>query len=676
MSDVDDDEWRSALFAGGVGRADALSDVDDASDFRECLRAFAPTEHPPLLEWCVENIVTDQGRPYDHGAYPHLGAPGGPCDVFDDPVVRTITLQWASRLGKSFFGQCVTLYVADADPAPQMFASSKEKLAKEVVGRTYTMARARPKLDALFVKALREQKQDLMEFRRCKVYVAWARSASTLADKNIKCGHANELDDWDHLSTAKDGDPQEQFNDRFKDYQSIRKVIYESIPKVKGKSRIEPLRAAGTDCRLWVPCPHCKKFSVLAFRQLKWDSPADGSKDPSLAFQTARYECPHCAKSIEDHHRPWMIRRGLWAPRDSTLDHKKALEIAEASLDVKTRPTWRGWKAAKWVKSLGRDLTDASYQLSSLYALSLRWGDIAKKFVTVCRKPQLLRNFINQWLGETWEPRKSKSTADEIAKRLTGPTQRGTVPLGGVFLTCTIDRQGAEGGYAKYTVLAHGEHERAWLVDYGVRGTLDQIWAEVIRNWFPHADRGESLYARWNAVDSGWNTKETYAFCQTHPGMWPCKGANHDLGGAEYQLATLGRGTRTQAEGQVLLHVATDLWESELQARIDDREPGGPGSIVLCPEAAADTAFMEEFLNARLEDSVDPRGNARLVWVKRDPNAPNDFRDCVRYGLCLGKFIVDQAGGVLPPRGKPRKSRSAVLNAGEGRPDGRSWLER
>ena len=61
------------------------------------------------LNWFRKFARNVDGRPYSHESYPHLGAPGGPADAMDDPAVRKIWLQFASRLGKTFFGQCCSM---------------------------------------------------------------------------------------------------------------------------------------------------------------------------------------------------------------------------------------------------------------------------------------------------------------------------------------------------------------------------------------------------------------------------------------------------------------------------------------------------------------------------------------------------------------------------------------
>lgn len=606
-------------------------------------------------------------------------------DAFDDLRVRTIALQWATRLGKTFFAQCATLYTADVNPGPMMTASAVEKLAKEVVARTYAMIHARPKLNAKLAKNKKDQRQDLIEFRDCLMYVAWSRSVSTLADKNVKVGHAGEYDKWEHASTSKEAHPHKLFDDRFKDYQSVRKVIYEGTPTVKGKSPIEARRNEGTNCRLYVPCPHCKRYQTLEMGRnadwgVKWDKDENGNSEPMLAYSTARYVCRHCLASCHDHHRPWMIRRGVWCPEGCAVDDAAALQLVEASITAgEPSHEWSGWKCASWVTGTPiRNGLDASYQLSSLYALSLGWGDVAKEFVSCKDRPQELRNFINQWLGETWEPSRSKTSPEIITDRIRTQNDRGIVPVGASFVTVSADRQAADGGFVVWTAIAHGSEERAWLIDYGIMQSLDELWSVVCRRQFHHADGGLPCVPVATVIDSGWNAKETYDFCQSHPGCMPCKGAGEELGGLPYRIVTLGKGTATGYAGQVLMHVATDIWETDLQWRLENRQANEPRALSLCRAASYDQGFLQQLFNATLSDAVDSRGNVKVLWVKREESQPNDFRDAIRYNLCLARAYVDEQG--LPQRAKADNAAAAtsrsVIIPGAARPDGRNWLDR
>lgn len=243
-----------------------------------------------------------------------------------------------------------------------------------------------------------------------------------------------------------------------------------------------------------------------------------------------------------------------------------------------------------------------------------------------------------------------------------------------MFLTVTVDRQAAEGGFIVYTVLAHGDEERCWLVQWGIAPKLGDIWESVVRASYPTADGGQYMVPVAMMVDSGWNTKDTYSFCDTHPGVMPCKGSSNDLGGNPYKIVLLQDGATGNVRRE-LMHVGTDFWETDLQSRLDDKLAGEPGSLTLALEAGRDRELLDQICNGQLKDAVDSRGNAKLLWMKREESQPNDFRDCIRYGLCLARAWLDERGGVMPTRMIDTKPERTVVYGGDTRPDGRRWNE-
>ena len=81
-----------------------------------------------------------------------------------------------------------------------------------------------------------------------------------------------------------------------------------------------------------------------------------------------------------------------------------------------------------------------------------------------------------------------------------------------------------------------------------------------------------------------------------------------------------------------------------------------------------------QLCNATLADKIDNRGNAKLLWIKKDENEANDLRDAVRYGLALACAYVTENGG-YPPRSGIYTQGKTIVNNGESRPDGRAWNE-
>ena len=671
-------------------------DVKDTSDFAECFSSFRPFPPTRMLHWCVRNIVNDQGRPYDHYAYPHLAAPGGPMDAFDDPHVRTISEQFATRLGKTFFGLCAILYYADKDPSPMLLASESQDALKRVMGRVYQMIYQRRALELKLLTAVRkDHKQDHIRFRECSVKGAWARSPGSLADMNIKVGLANERDKegWDGRSTTKEGAPIKLFDDRFKDYMSVRKVIYECTPTVQGVSRIERMRHSGTNCKMYVPCPHCKKYQTLRLGgkdehgkidmsqpgRIAWDRTAAGKSDRDLARATARYICVNGCE-ITNEHRAWMMRLGVWVPDGCLVDDEKAMAAAKSwcseALDTvndECSPRWTGWKDASWIIGTpSRDGPDASYHLSSLYALSLSWGDIAAEFVACKDRPQFLRNFINQWLGETWQQIERKQTWAQLGLRLIDDkTPRSIVPEFATLVTVGIDRQ-----KEKYVWVADawGPERTHSTISYGEEDEVDTIIKDVCSVHYSHADGGPDIKPSLALVDSGYRPEGVYDACRRAltAGIMvlPCKGSNKPLE-SDYRQVTLGRDT--SMPGMVLIHVDTVRTQAWIDRVLNVLHAGDPGCAwVHAATLEEHQDFLEQLLNDASSTVLDIAKNEREVWERINVDIPNDFRDCRRYSY-VAMLLATRGRPIAARTAKVAAPKSAVISPGLKRQDGRSW---
>lgn len=632
-------------------------------------RNFTPRPRVRALDWFRENISTPDKRPYDNGAYPHHGAPGGPCDALDDPNTLTIWLQWGSRLGKTFFGQAASLFYADVNPCPMMFASESEKLAVEVVQRTYRMIdQCRPLRHQL--RPVLRRRQSQIDLDNCRMFVGWARSVSTLADKAVRLGHANEIDKWEHQSTSKEADPLKLFQDRGKEFPS-RKFIFESTPTVKGRSRVERGRLSSTNCQFFVPCPHCKEYQRLRMHAengrggIIWEHLPNGKSDKELARKTAYYACEKCGETIKDEHRAWMMRRGVWAPEGCGVDSAKAL----AMFDVPH--VWRGWSHADWITGEPvRNGRDAGYQLSSLYALSLGWGDIAAEFVESKEKTQNLRNFINQWLAETWEIAAQKTTWQQLGERIIDKdTPGGIVPLWGSLVTVAIDRQVDH--YA-YVADAWGPGRQNQTIAYGELETLQQIRSGYIERTYKHADGGE-LRPAFALIDSGYRPEGVYEFCKECArvgGMqvWPCKGSNRALE-ADYIISRLGKDS--SMPGMVLFHVDSFRTQGWIDRMLHVVQRNEEGAFSLYRGSLYDHQdFLQQLLNDAAVLDLDTKNNDRETWERMDAGIPNDYRDCKRYAFAA--MLIATRGKPIAARVKPKPKAEAK----ERPPDKVKFLER
>ncbi len=638
--------------------------------------AIEPRERMRTLDWARRHVFTAEGRPYDHAAYPHIGAPGGPFDAFDCPQYLSIWLQWASRLGKSFTGQCSQMKTADMSPCPMMFASSDQKLAVEVTDRTYRMLAFCEPLKGQLRPAHR-RRQDLIDLASCRVFVGWARSTSTLADKAVRVGHANEIDKWEHLSTSKEADPLKLFSDRFKEFPSHKK-IYESTPAQKSSSRIERGRLASTNCAYWVPCAHCGRYQTLKMGQLAWDKNEAGKSDKDLARRTARYTCEHCKGELRDEHRGPMMRAGVWIPEGCGCDDEKARYAAntQGRGEEVGAATFTGFGRCTWTTGTPlRDGRDYGCQLSSLYALSLSWGDIAAEWVDSQRNAQNLRNFINQWLAETWEPRGAQMTWQELGKRLIIDMPRYIVPKECSIVTVGCDIQA---DHVVYVVDAWGPDKWSHTVDYGECDTIDELLPRIIqRSWL--TEDKQQLPVSLVLIDSGYHPKDVYNFCRTCATkgfkVWPCKGSSAALN-APYREARLG--VDTLAPNAPIIHVdtlTTQDWITH-QLKLNHRDHDGAATLFNASLAEHED-FLNQLTNEACVQKLTPQNITKEVWERIDENTPNDYRDCRRYAFAAMLRITK--GSQIRERVTHKESRREEREVTKGvrfieRPGG--WLRR
>jgi phage terminase large subunit GpA-like protein len=644
-------------------------------------RALAVLQPRPfirLADWSRAHAFNEFGHPYDELAYPQLSAPGGPMDAFDCSQYFAIWLQWGSRVGKTFFGQLATLKTADCDPVPMMFGSSVQELAETVMSRTYAMLEhCRPLRDQLLPKARRQQ--TLIELEFCRIYGAWSRSASTLADKAVCVGHANEIDKWEQLKTAKEADPLKLFDERFKQFLRY-KQIKEGTPAKKGSSRVESGRLASCNAAYWVPCPHCGKRQPLRLGKgsgpgcVSWDKMASGKHDKELAARTARYLCLHCEKAIYDEHRGPMMRGGVWIPEGCGCNDRQANK-AVAEWRQPGRPAWEGFsKDSPWVTGTpSRDGRDYGSQLSSLYALKLSWGRIAAEWVNSQRNTQDLRNFINSWLAETWEVVKNKTTWEQLGGRLIdNELPRGLVPRWASLLTIGIDRQ--EDRYP-FVLDAWGPGYSSATIAYADAPSLDWILANVLTQYWKHADGGPPLKPVFALVDSGHKPDGIFDFSRrcvsAGLNVWPCKGSSTALD-SDYRQVRLG--PNTSAPGMWLYHVDTIRTQLWLERQLHNLQRGDEGSHALHGGSLAEHQdFLEQLLNDGAVEELDSSNNARERWERINTGIPNDFRDCRRYSRAAVLIATRGAGVSARTKDAQPPRRSAIVSAGAMRPDGRPW---
>jgi len=645
--------------------------------FADVARQLRPARRKRLLDWCIRYGFNEIGEPYNHGGYPHLGAPGGPCDAYDDPEIREIDLQFGTRLGKTFFGSTCLGHTASEEPCPMMLATPVEKLAHDITTRMYKMFERNRTL-AKQLGRVDKRNKTAIELDHCSIHIAWSRSPSTLGDKNAKVGHGAEIDKWERPSTSSEAEPLSLFLDRGKNFPNS-KFILESTPSKAKTSRIGRRMAMSSQSRYYVPCPHCKAYQNWKFEHVHWEKLPNGEEDRDLAAKTAYYECEHCQEKILDHHRNEALRMGVWVPAGCGIDHdlawrcaKRRLELLKAGKFSLVRPG-KFWEHPYLLGEPDRDGRAAGFHLSSLNASRVTWGEVAAKFVEAYKYPTELQNFVNQWLAETWVDREEELNWSDLAARMIVPVPRFVVPAWASMVCIGVDRQV---DHYKYSVDAFGP-DRSHTLDYGRETDLEVILKDIVQRRYEHEDGGDSVMPSYTLIDSGFLPKDVYLAVirclSANPPIrvLPCKGPNKPLL-APYQKGTTGKDTIMP--GMPLIWVDPDWTNEKLDFEISNTQPGAAGSISVfhgMPDDHED--WFRQLVNERHVLTVDKKNREHYVWQRITMSHPNDYRDTKRYS---GIAMLIATGGKGPP---PRaNSGEPVISSAPRRsyssPDGRAYL--
>ena len=334
----------------------------------DALAILRPPEKLTVSEWADKYRVLSELDSASPGQWhtaktPYLRAV---MDAFNDDFIHEITFCAGTQLGKTAAEQNMIGYAVAQDPAPMLVVYPSEKLAKFTSEK-----RLQPmiKLSPALADKFDERGSKDLELSLGGMYIALvgANSPSELSSRPVRYIFFDEIDKFPKWTGAEAG-PLELAAERTKTFYN-RKIVKVSTPTLKTGNIWQGWETADIQYRYFVPCPHCGEMQTLEFRQIKW---MDGA-DETEARMAAYYECRHCHETIDDRHKPAMLRMG----------------------------EWRGE-----VKAKGR-AHKVAYHLNSLYSPWLTFGDIAAKFISSKDEPALLMNFINSWLAEPWEDKRA-----------------------------------------------------------------------------------------------------------------------------------------------------------------------------------------------------------------------------------------------------------------------------
>jgi phage terminase large subunit GpA-like protein len=521
--------------------------------------------------------------------------------------VQRIVLRFGSQLGKTEVGLNWIGYVMHHAPGPMLVVLPTLEVRKVWVRqRLDPLLTATPALAAIFdARSKRDagNAEDLKDFPGGMLRIGGANSPASLASMPIRYVLCDEVDRFPWEAGA-EGDPLGLIDQRTSNFPR-RKVLLISTPTVAGLSRIDDEYEASDRRQYQVPCPHCGERQVL-----DWHT-ADGGLSLQRSESTGAvwYPCRHCGARIDEHHKPDMLARGIWAPR-----------------------------------SPGRAVR--GYALNGLYSpigLGFSWSELLDQWDASKGDTSRLKRFVNTIVGEVWE--EQGDSLDPL--HLMGRLEDYADQLEGVVRTVGVDVQADR---IELTVVDWDENEEAWVQDHLILPgdtALPEVWAAL------GAELAE-LRPQAIAIDTGYRTTHVHSFAKGKAWVYPVKGMpGPGRPVTEDERKRRMRMRQRRKRSAEIFLVGVDQAKAVIYARAKLAD-AGPGFLHFPNRPAFDDEYFAQLAAEKLITKV--RGTRAFAeWVQT--RARNEALDCMVYALAAYRLLGESP---RPPRRKEPDTEGAA----------------
>lgn len=576
----------AAVVVGRAFRSSSMLAL--APHYRDVIHVrFRPHSRLSVSEWADKYRVLSPETSAEPGQWRTSRVPylKGIMDAISDPMVERVINIKAAQVGFTEVTLNAVGYFVDQDPAsilviqpnvdPMAKYWSKSRLAPMV--RDSHQLRGKVKSPQS-----RHSGNTILDksFPGGEISIAGANSAASLASRPIRVLILDEVDKFNLVGGGTEADPVQLAETRTDTFWN-RKIILGSTPENKGESIVEKEweRPEVDQYHYFVGCPHCGYMQTLKWHNLKWE---DGRPD------TAMYTCGDvskdgelvagCGQLIGENHKQRMLRGGEWRI---------------------TRPASSPMKRRR-----------VGFRINGLYSPFRHWDELAHLWLGAQGDTKLLKQFVNERLGETWEVPGEKVSPEDLEKR--AEVYGAEVPAGVGILTAGVDVQGNR---LEVAIKGWGDKQESWLIaHHRIFGDPEaqETWARLdtllLTKTYKH-ECGADLRIQACMIDSGYKTSTVYDFARSRQSrnVFASKGV-HERGRPPLQ-----RSQRANKSGVKLFTIGTVAMKDRMFGRLKLERPG-PGYMHFCMPGN-DGADAEYFAQFGAEHSVVERAGHR--WVRR-----------------------------------------------------------
>ena len=553
--------------------------------------AFRPPAKVDYLAWAVRNIVftkreSPEPGPYNPDRFSYFNeillalSPSDPC--------RIVTLAKSAQLGGTVLANVFTGGSMVMDAGDLLYVHPTENNAERWSKMKLTpMLRGTASLKALFPEKSREGGNSVLYKERADglgaILISGANSPASLSQVTVPRQVQDDLAKWE-LNSA--GDPEVQADSRSRAI-TFAKIFKISTPLVMPGCRITKSYEAGSQERLFVPCPHCEHMQTL-----DWDNML-GNLDPEEPGR-AFFTCQACEEPIEEHHRAAMLKRAAWRAANPKM------------------------------KRIHR-----SFYIWSAYSFLQSWKQIAFEWFKAKGDPEAERAFLNDTVGQAFKATSEAPPWEALRDRgEASPYVRSTLPTGALLVAQGIDCQGDR---VEWQVVAFGRSNRRWVIDYGVipghisePATRDLLDAQIASTYENCA--GRQIGIDLTAIDGNAWTEDVWGWAQRHPStkVIMVRGANRDTSPVLEQVRK-----ERNAAGKPLKYskrfynFGSSVLKMALYRNLLKTDPEEPGHIFF-PRGLEDGFY--QMLTAEKRVAVRRFGVETFRWIK-EPGQPNEGLD-------------------------------------------------
>lgn len=563
-----------------------------------------------VSEWAERHrVLTASALPgaWKNDVTPYLV---GVMDAAARPHVREVILCKSPQSGGTEAAHNFIGHRIDRAPGPVMYIYPDEKTGVEnMQDRIIPMIKASLRLRTYLTGQERDTGSYRVNMQHMQVYIGWAGSVASLANKPIRYAIADEIDKKGFYGGDKETTPLNLIDKRLVTYRSVSKFIKLSTPTTEDGNIWQELNN-NTDVIFdyWVRCPFCDRLQLMTFNGIQWEGGHEADPKEIRNKHLAWYECEHCQGHWDDDVRNMAVRSGVWMARDEHVAMDTYLE--------KRRPTNIGFHLPAWVS----------------YFVSL--SECAAAFLRGLNDLSALQDFLNSYKAEPWQERvESKNETEILGHKNDLPA--GVVPEWAVALTCGIDMQ--KHGFW-YLVRAWDRDLNNHLVQSGWVESWDAVEQLAFNTRYPVAGSdADGTMAIWRAaLDTGggpdgtegdWSkTEEAYQWLRKNS-----RGVVFGIKGASRPqvkrvkptvIDKMARGNRPIPGGLVLYYLDVNQFKDQFQWRMG-RQQEETQHMTL--NADTDIEYARHVLAEQKQKNR--KGQVSWVQVRRD----NHLFDCEIY---------------------------------------------